>query len=96
MRKSRRHEYRQVSTVIQNSQPAVIDNSPPLVDHNDETSAGGHCGQAVCGRVFRNLADVHAAVAEFVERYNQCWRLEKLAYRTPSEARQEYELRHAA
>ncbi len=37
-----------------------------------------------------------AAVAEFVERYNQCWRLEKLAYRTPLEAREEYELRHAA
>ena len=52
--------------------------------------------QAVYGRVFQNLADVCAAVAEFVERYNQCWRLEKLAYRTPSEAREEYELRHAA
>ena len=26
--------------------------------------------QAVYGRVFRNLADVRAAVAEFVERYN--------------------------
>ena len=52
--------------------------------------------QAVYGRVFRNLADVRAAVAEFVERYNQCWRLEKLAYRTPSEAREEYKLRHAA
>ena len=32
----------------------------------------------------------------FVERSNQCWRLEKLAYRTPSEAREPYELRHAA
>ena len=52
--------------------------------------------QAVYGRVFHNLADVRAAVAEFVERYNQCWRLEKLAYRTPLEAREEYELRHAA
>ena len=52
--------------------------------------------QAVYGGVFRNLADMRAAIAEFVERYNQCWRLEKLAYRTPSEARQEYELRHAA
>ena len=50
--------------------------------------------QAVYGRVFRNLAEVRAAVAEFVERYNQCWRLEKLAYRTPREAREEYELRH--
>ena len=52
--------------------------------------------QAVYGRVFRNLADVRAAVAEFVERYNRCWRLEKLAYRTPLEAREEYELRQAA
>ena len=52
--------------------------------------------QAVYGRVPRNLADVRAAVAEFVERYNQYWRLEKLAYRTPSEARQEYVLRQAA
>ncbi len=31
-----------------------------------------------------------------VERYNRCWRLEKLAYRTPLEAREEYELRQAA
>ena len=52
--------------------------------------------QAVYGRIFQNLADVRAAVAEFVERYNRCWRLEKLAYRTPLEAREEYELRQAA
>ena len=52
--------------------------------------------QAIYGRVFHNLAEVRAAVAAFVERYNQCWRLEKLAYRTPLEAREEYELRHAA
>ena len=52
--------------------------------------------QASYRRVFRNLADVHAAVAVFVDRYNRCWRLEKPAYRTPPEARQEYELRHAA
>ena len=52
--------------------------------------------QAVYGRTFQNLADVRAAVAEFVERYNRCWRLEKLAYRTPLEAREEYELRQAA
>ena len=55
-----------------------------------------HEEQAIYGRVFHNLAEVRAAVAAFVERYNQCWRLEKLAYRTPLEAREEYELRHAA
>ena len=48
--------------------------------------------QAIYGRVFHNLAEV----AAFVERYNQCWRLEKLSYRTPLEAREEYELRQAA
>ena len=52
--------------------------------------------QAIYGRVFHNLAEVRAAVAAFVERYNQCWRLEKLSYRTPLEAREEYKLRHAA
>ena len=52
--------------------------------------------RAVYGRFFRNLAEVRAAVAAFVERYNQCWRLEKLAYRTPLEVREQYELRHAA
>ena len=52
--------------------------------------------QAIYGRVFRNLAEVRAAVAAFVECYNRCWRLEKLAYRTPVEAREEYELGHAA
>ena len=52
--------------------------------------------QAIHGRVFRNLADVRAAVAEFVERYNQSWRLEKLGYQTPVEAREQYELRQAA
>ena len=32
----------------------------------------------------------------FVVRYNQTWRLEKLGYQTPIEAREEYELRQAA
>ena len=43
--------------------------------------------QAIYGRVFQNLDDVRAAVGDFVERYNQSWRLEKLAYRTPLRAR---------
>ena len=47
-------------------------------------------------RIFQNLEAVRAAVADFVERYNQTWRLEKLGYHTPIEAREEYELRQAA
>ena len=52
--------------------------------------------QAIYGRVFQRLDDGRAAVADFVERYNQSWRLEKLGYQTPIEAREAYELRPAA
>ena len=37
-----------------------------------------------------------AAVPAFVERYNTTWRLEKLGYHTPIEAREAHELRRAA
>jgi transposase InsO family protein len=43
--------------------------------------------QALNGRIFRNLAEVRLAVAEFVERYNHHWRLEKLGYLSPVMAR---------
>lgn len=46
--------------------------------------------QAIHGRTFRDAAEVHSAVADFVQRYNASWRLEKLNYRSPLEARQEY------
>ena len=52
--------------------------------------------QAIHGRVFQRLEDVRVVVAAFVEPYNTTWRLEQLAYHTPIEARQEYELRQAA
>ena len=52
--------------------------------------------QAIYGRVLQRLDDGRAAVADFVERYNQSWRLEKLGYQTPIEAREAYELRPAA
>ena len=52
--------------------------------------------QAIHGRIFRNLEEVRVAVAKFVEIYNTTWRLEKLGYKTPMEAREEYELRQAA
>ena len=43
--------------------------------------------QALNGRIFRNLDEVRKAVAEFVERYNHHWRLEKLGYLSPVMAR---------
>ena len=52
--------------------------------------------QAIFGRVFRNIEEVRRAVGEFVERYNAHWRLEKLGFRTPQEARQAHVLKQAA
>lgn len=52
--------------------------------------------QAIYGRVFRNIEEVRRAVGEFVERYNAHWRLEKLGFRTPREARQAHALKQAA
>jgi transposase InsO family protein len=52
--------------------------------------------QAIHGRIFQNLEEVRVAVAKFVEQYNKTWRLEKIGYQTPIEAREEHELRQAA
>lgn len=52
--------------------------------------------QAIYGRVFRNLEEVRAAVTEFKNRYNRHWRLEKLGFMSPLEARQAYAIRQAA
>lgn len=52
--------------------------------------------QAIHGRVFRNVEDVRTAVTEFKDRYNRHWRLEKLGFMSPLEARQAYAMRKAA
>ncbi len=52
--------------------------------------------QAIHGRVFRNLEEVRAAVTEFKDRYNRHWRLEKLGFMSPLEARQAYAMQKAA
>jgi len=44
--------------------------------------------QAIYGRIFRNVEEVRQAVAEFVERYNAEWRVEKNGFVSPGEARQ--------
>lgn len=52
--------------------------------------------QVIHGRVFRNLEEVRKAVTEFKDRYNRHWRLEKLGFMSPLEARQAYAIRKAA
>ena len=46
--------------------------------------------QAIQGRVFRDVEEVRRAVGAFVERYNDGWRMEKLGFLTPVEARLDY------
>jgi putative transposase len=52
--------------------------------------------QAIHGRVFTNLEEVRAAVTQFKDRYNRHWRLEKLGFMSPLEARQVYAMWKAA
>lgn len=52
--------------------------------------------QAIHGRIFRNLEEVRTAVSDFKERYNRHWRLEKLGFMSPLEARQANAMQQAA
>jgi putative transposase len=47
--------------------------------------------QVIYGRVFHTVAEVKAAVATFITRYNASWRLARLGYMSPLD----YRLRHA-
>ena len=46
--------------------------------------------QVIHGRIFQTLDALRTAVAAFVERYNTHWRVEKLGFLTPTEARLRY------
>lgn len=43
-------------------------------------------------RRFRNLDELRAALAEFRDRYNEHWILERLQYRTPAQVRRDFSL----
>ena len=51
--------------------------------------------QVLHGRVYRTLEEVRQAVAAFVEQYNEAWLIERLGYRSPRQARRDYEARSA-
>ncbi|MEX3582913.1 MAG: integrase core domain-containing protein [Burkholderia sp.] len=44
--------------------------------------------QAIHERLFNNVEEVRAAAGAFKNRYNREWRLEKLGFKSPLEARQ--------
>ena len=43
-------------------------------------------------RCFRNLEELRAALIEFRDRYNQHWIIQRLSYRTPAQARRDFEI----
>jgi putative transposase len=47
--------------------------------------------QIIHGHTYRNRAELAAAVAAFALLYNREWRLEKLRYRSPLEARRDHQ-----
>jgi putative transposase len=47
--------------------------------------------QVLNGRVFRNLDELRAAMADFIEFYNHQWLVEKMGYLSPRDARRNYQ-----
>jgi putative transposase len=52
--------------------------------------------QVIYGRQYRTIEEVRSAIADFVDRYNQTWLVEKLGFRSPRQAFEEYKLLVAA
>ena len=52
--------------------------------------------QAIYGYVFNDIAEVRAAVKTFVDNYNKVWRIEKLGFLSPTEARKAWPTQEAA
>lgn len=46
--------------------------------------------QVIYGRTFKNIEEVRAAMEEFITKYNQLWLVEKIGFRSPSQARNEF------
>ncbi len=45
---------------------------------------------------YRTIEELRVAIADFIERYNQYWLVEKLGFKSPQQAYEEHKLRAAA
>jgi len=52
--------------------------------------------QVIYGRHYCTVEEVRTAVADFMDRYNRLWLVEKLGFRSPRQAFEEYQLKKAA
>jgi putative transposase len=46
--------------------------------------------QVIYGRTFRTVEEVRAAMATFIGQYNQLWPVEKMKFRSPDQAREDF------
>lgn len=52
--------------------------------------------QVVYGRIYRTIEELRIAIADFIERYNKYWLVEKLGFKSPLQAYEEHQLKAAA
>jgi putative transposase len=52
--------------------------------------------QVIYGRQYRTIEELRLTVADFIERYNKYWLVEKLGFKSPLQAYDEHQLRAAA
>jgi len=52
--------------------------------------------QVIYGRIFRTIAEVRQAVADFIEHYNQQWLIEKNGFLSPRQMRERFSMEVAA
>ncbi|MRS06029.1 IS3 family transposase, partial [bacterium] len=52
--------------------------------------------QVIYGHNYRNIEEVRTAVADFMDRYNRLWLVEKLGFRSPRQAFEDFQLKKVA
>lgn len=52
--------------------------------------------QIIYGHNYRNIEEVRTAVADFMDRYNRLWLVEKLGFRSPRQAFEDFQLKKVA
>lgn len=52
--------------------------------------------QVIYGRTYRTIEELRVAIADFIERYNKYWLVEKLGFKSPLQAYEEHQLKAAA
>lgn len=52
--------------------------------------------QVIYGRTYQNIEELRIAISDFIDRYNTYWHVEKLGFKSPRQALDEFQLKAAA